>query len=188
MKSWVKSLPLLPDMSTSVKQHDELQYLNLIGYVLDTGESRPDSTGTDTISCLHPHYSGKGANQLREVTRKIIEDPTDRRIILSAWNPRRSVFSENKFLPRSSVAYGDAKIHRLRRYTPDGLIARHMMCQFYVHFPPSGEPTAPRRLSCLMYQSSADLGLEIPSNITSYVLFTHMIARVADTRPHELIA
>ena len=32
-------------------------------------------------------YSGKGVDQLREVIRKIIEDPTDRRIILSAWNP-----------------------------------------------------------------------------------------------------
>ena len=33
------------------------------------------------------NYSGKGVDQLREVIRKIIEDPTDRRIILSAWNP-----------------------------------------------------------------------------------------------------
>lgn len=32
-------------------------------------------------------YSGKGVDQLREVIRKIKEDPTDRRIILSAWNP-----------------------------------------------------------------------------------------------------
>ena len=32
-------------------------------------------------------YSGQGVDQLREVIRKIKEDPTDRRIILSAWNP-----------------------------------------------------------------------------------------------------
>ena len=60
----------------------------------------------------------------------------------------------------------------------------HMMCQFYVHLPNDG---APRRLSCLMYQRSADLGLGIPFNIASYALLTHMIARVTDTVPHELI-
>ena len=32
-------------------------------------------------------YTGEGVDQLKEVIRKIKEDPTDRRIILSAWNP-----------------------------------------------------------------------------------------------------
>ena len=63
----------------------------------------------------------------------------------------------------------------------------HMMCQFYVHLPPQDNPTAPRRLSCLMYQRSADLGLGIPFNIASYALLTHMIACVTDTIPHELV-
>ncbi|KAH9011476.1 thymidylate synthase [Lactarius pseudohatsudake] len=240
-------------MSTPVRQHDELQYLNLIKSVLDTGETRPDRTGTGTISLFAPpslrfsladstlplittkktflrgiieellwfvkgqtdstllsqkgvkiwdgngskeflekrglghrragdlgpvygfqwrhfgaeyvdadaDYSGKGVDQLREVIRKIIEEPTDRRIILSAWNP--------------------ADIPLM------ALPPCHMMCQFYVHLPPSDEPTAPRRLSCLMYQRSADLGLGIPFNIASYALLTHMIARVTDTQPHELI-
>jgi len=38
-----------------------------------------------------------------------------------------------------------------------------------------------------MYQRSADLGLGIPFNIASYALLTHMIARVTDTLPHELV-
>ena len=38
-----------------------------------------------------------------------------------------------------------------------------------------------------MYQRSADLGLRIPSDIALYALLTHMIARVTDTQPHELI-
>jgi len=64
----------------------------------------------------------------------------------------------------------------------------HMMCQFYVHLPPpSSPPGTPNKLSCLMYQRSADLGLGIPFNIASYALLTHMIAHVTGTLPHELI-
>jgi hypothetical protein len=61
----------------------------------------------------------------------------------------------------------------------------HMFCQFYVHLPQ--EPGARRRLSCIMYQRSADLGLGIPFNIASYALLTHMVAKVTDTDAHELI-
>lgn len=60
----------------------------------------------------------------------------------------------------------------------------HMMCQFYVHISPPGTPN---RLSCLMYQRSADLGLGIPFNIASYALLTHMVAHVTNTTAHELV-
>ena len=161
------------------REHDEHQYLNLIRTVLATGETRPDRTGTGTISVFAPpslrfslkdstlpllttkrtflrgiveellwfvrgetdskilsnkgvkiwdgngskeflekrglghrregdlgpvygfqwrhfgaeyktcdtDYTGQGVDQLAECIRKIKEDPTDRRIILSAWNP-----------------------------------------------------------------------------------------------------
>ena len=163
----------------TARLHDEHQYLNLIRSVLDTGDIRPDRTGTGTISLFAPpnlrfsladntlpllttkrtflrgiveellwfvrgctdskllsaegvkiwdgngskeflekrglghrregdlgpvygfqwrhfgakyedcdaDYSGKGVDQLQECIRKIKHDPTDRRIILSAWNP-----------------------------------------------------------------------------------------------------
>ena len=44
-------------------------------------------------------YSGKGVDQLREVIRKIIEDPTDPRIVMSAWNPAGLSFLKD-ILPR----------------------------------------------------------------------------------------
>ncbi|KAI5122034.1 hypothetical protein M0805_008024 [Coniferiporia weirii] len=107
-------------------------------------------------------YSGQGVDQLREVIRKIKEDPTDRRIILSAWNP--------------------ADIPLM------ALPPCHLLCQFYVSLPAPSAPAGTRpKLSCLMYQRSADLGLGIPFNIASYALLTHIIAALTNTDAHALI-
>jgi thymidylate synthase len=165
--------------SVATRPHDELQYLSLIRQVMTSGETRPDRTGTGTISIFAPpslrfslvnntlpllttkrtfirgiieellwfvhgstdgkllsekgvkiwdgngsrefldsrglhyrregdlgpvygfqwrhfgakyvdadaKYDGQGVDQLREVIHKIKHNPTDRRIILSAWNP-----------------------------------------------------------------------------------------------------
>ncbi len=54
----------------------------------------------------------------------------------------------------------------------------HMMSQFYVN---NG------KLSCQMYQRSADMFLGVPFNIASYALFTHMIAQVCGLEVGELI-
>ena len=53
-----------------------------------------------------------------------------------------------------------------------------MMAQFYV---------SNGRLSCQMYQRSADMFLGVPFNIASYALFTHMIAQVCKLEVGELI-
>ncbi|WVW78349.1 thymidylate synthase [Kwoniella bestiolae CBS 10118] len=104
-------------------------------------------------------YRGKGVDQLQEVIWKIKNNPTDRRIVLSAWNP--------KDLPLMALP------------------PCHMFCQFFVTLPTS--PDEKPKLSCLMYQRSCDLGLGIPFNIASYALLTHMIAYITDTTPHEFI-
>jgi len=54
----------------------------------------------------------------------------------------------------------------------------HMMAQFYV---------SNGKLSCHMYQRSADMFLGVPFNIASYALFTHMIAKVCNLSVGELI-
>jgi thymidylate synthase len=55
----------------------------------------------------------------------------------------------------------------------------HMMAQFYV--------SKNNKLSCQMYQRSADMFLGVPFNIASYALFTHMIAQVCELDVGELI-
>lgn len=54
----------------------------------------------------------------------------------------------------------------------------HMMSQFYV---------SNGRLSCQMYQRSADMFLGVPFNIASYALFTHMIAQACNLEVGDLI-
>lgn len=60
------------------------------------------------------------------------------------------------------------------------LPACHSLCQFYVH-------PVKNSLSCLLFQRSADLGLGLPFNITSYALFVRLLAHVTNLKPGELI-
>lgn len=101
---------------------------------------------------MNTNYEGQGIDQLKECIRLIKEEPTSRRIVMSAWN------------------VGDMNDMVLNPC--------HIMVQFNV---------VNNKLSCLMYQRSADCGLGLPFNIASYALLTCIIAHITGLQLGELI-
>ena len=102
---------------------------------------------------------GKVVDQISDLIQQIKTNPDSRRLIVSAWNVAD--------LP---------KMH---------LMPCHCLFQFYVVPPP--REGARGRLSCQLYQRSADVFLGVPFNIASYALLTMMIAEVCDLQPGEFI-
>ena len=105
-----------------------------------------------------PAADGSKIDQIRDVIEQIRQSPDSRRLIVSAWNV--------------------ADLDRM------ALPPCHLLFQFYVGDHPSG---GARRLSCQMYQRSADVFLGVPFNIASYALLTHMVAQVTGLLPGEFI-
>lgn len=108
---------------------------------------------------------GRVIDQLSDVVEQIKSKPTSRRLIVSAWNPAD--------LPDESVGpQANAEAGRM------ALAPCHCLFQFYV---------ADGRLSCQLYQRSADLFLGVPFNIASYSLLTHMIAQQCGLEAGEFV-
>jgi len=111
------------------------------------------------------NWNSDGIDQLTEVIATIKNNPDSRRLLVSAWNP--SVLPDTSLSFSENVAKGKA-----------ALPPCHAFFQFYV---------AGGRLSCQLYQRSADIFLGVPFNIASYALFTMMIAQVCGYKAGEFI-
>jgi len=107
------------------------------------------------------NWNGEGIDQIKLAVDQIKNEPDSRRIIVAAWNP--SVLPEKGKTFAENVAYGKA-----------ALPPCHAWFQFYV---------AKGRLSCQLYQRSADIFLGVPFNIASYALLTMMMAQVTGLKP-----
>lgn len=103
--------------------------------------------------------SGQKINQIAQAVKRIKEKPFDRRIIVSGWN------------------VGD--IEDLIKGEVTAPPPCHMIFQFYV--------SADKKLSCQLYQRSADAFLGVPFNIASYALLTMMMAQVCGLKPGEFV-
>jgi thymidylate synthase len=108
---------------------------------------------------------GRVIDQLSDLIATIRTRPDSRRLLVSAWNPAD--------LPDETVSPQDnARAGRM------SLAPCHCLFQFYV---------AEGRLSCQLYQRSADLFLGVPFNIASYALLTHLIAQQCDLDVGEFV-
>jgi thymidylate synthase len=98
-----------------------------------------------------PTPGGGHIDQIAQVLEQLRSNPDSRRILVSAWNV--------------------AELDRM------ALMPCHALFQFYVA---PAQPGERARLSCQLYQRSADLFLGVPFNIASYALLTHMVAQQCD--------
>ncbi len=99
-----------------------------------------------------PTPQGEHIDQIAQLIRDIKTNPDSRRLIVSAWN------------------VADLALMALPPC--------HAFFQFYVAPLVAGESR--RRLSCQLYQRSADIFLGVPFNIASYALLTHLVAEQTD--------
>jgi thymidylate synthase len=102
------------------------------------------------------NWNGEGIDQITEVIDMIKNNPDSRRMLVSAWNP--------SVLPDTSVSFSENVANGKAALPPC-----HAFFQFYV---------ADDKLSCQLYQRSADVFLGVPFNIASYALLTMMMAQV----------
>ncbi|AEK22342.1 Thymidylate synthase [Capnocytophaga canimorsus Cc5] len=101
------------------------------------------------------NWNNEGIDQIKQTIQTLKKNPESRRMLVSAWNP--SVLPDSSCSFAENVAEGKA-----------ALPPCHAFFQFYV---------ADGKLSCQLYQRSADVFLGVPFNIASYALLTMMIAQ-----------
>jgi len=142
-----------------------------IGYLQENGVKIWDEWA-DAEGNLGPVYGHQWRNwnseeidQITELIETIKKNPNSRRMLVSAWNP--SVLPDTSKTFAENVAEGKA-----------ALPPCHAFFQFYV---------SEGKLSCQLYQRSADIFLGVPFNIASYALLTMMIAQVCELEPGDFI-
>lgn len=172
-----KGFPIVTTKKLHLKSiiHELLWFLKgetNIGYLRDHGVRIWDEWA-DESGELGPVYGkqwrswtgneGKVVDQVSEVVEQIKKNPDSRRLIVSAWNVTE--LSKMKLMPC------------------------HVMFQFYTSVPEPaiGNKSQKLRLSCQLYQRSADVFLGVPFNIASYALLTMMIAQACDMEAGEFI-
>jgi thymidylate synthase len=131
-------------------------------WALDNGDLGP-IYGKQWRSWQCPN--GEVVDKINEVIEQIRTKPNSRRLIVSAWNPAE--LPDESIGPQDNVREGRM-----------ALAPCHCLFQFYV---------ADGKLSCQLYQRSADLFLGVPFNIASYALLTHMIAQQCDLDVGEFV-
>lgn len=111
------------------------------------------------------NWNSEGIDQITEVINTIKNNQNSRRMMVSAWNP--------SVMPDTSVSFSENVANNKAALPPC-----HAFFQFYV---------ADGKLSCQLYQRSADIFLGVPFNIASYALLVMMVAQVCGLEYGEFI-
>lgn len=112
-----------------------------------------------------PAPDGRHIDQISQLIEQIRNNPDSRRLIVSAWNP--ADLPDETISPQENVAAGRM-----------ALAPCHAFFQFYV---------CDGRLSCQLYQRSADIFLGVPFNIASYALLTLMMAQATGLEAGDFV-
>ncbi|WP_293933269.1 thymidylate synthase [Iodobacter sp.] len=108
-----------------------------------------------------PTADGRHIDQISEVVQQLKTNPDSRRIIVSAWNVGEL---DKMALPPC-----------------------HAFFQFYVAPAQAGDADQRGKLSCQLYQRSADIFLGVPFNIASYAMLVMMLAQTCDLQVGDFV-
>ena len=111
------------------------------------------------------NWNGEEIDQIKDIIHTLKTSPDSRRMLVSAWNP--------SVLPDTSKSFAENVANNKVALPPC-----HAFFQFYV---------ADGKLSCQLYQRSADVFLGVPFNIASYALLTLMMAQVCGLEAGEFV-
>ena len=111
------------------------------------------------------NWNSEEIDQIKEMIETLKKNPNSRRMLVSAWNP--------SVMPNTSVSFSENVANGKAALPPC-----HAFFQFYV---------ADGKLSCQLYQRSADVFLGVPFNIASYALLTMMMAQVCGYEAGDFI-
>lgn len=111
------------------------------------------------------NWNSEEIDQIKDIIHTLKTSPDSRRMLVSAWNP--------SVLPDTSKSFAENVANNKAALPPC-----HAFFQFYV---------AEGKLSCQLYQRSADVFLGVPFNIGSYALLTMMMAQVCDLLPGDFV-
>ena len=111
------------------------------------------------------NWNSDGIDQINEVIETLKINPDSRRMLVSAWNP--------SVLPNPNLSFAENISNQKAALPPC-----HAFFQFYV---------SNNKLSCQLYQRSADVFLGVPFNIASYALLTMMVAQVCNYKPGDFV-
>ena len=142
-----------------------------IGYLKENGVKIWDEWANENgdLGPVYGHqwrnWNSEEIDQITELIETLKTNPNSRRMLVSAWNP--------SVLPDTTKSF-DENIKNGKVALPPC----HAFFQFYV---------SNGKLSCQLYQRSADIFLGVPFNIASYALLTMMIAQVCNLEIGEFI-